>query len=454
MTHASSSRAGTWSTRPAAARSASLRTRSRASRARSATRLDAWDVGPETTVVTGGANGTDIIVAEECLARGADAVICLALPPDEFERRSVAGREGDWTERFRALLDRADVRVLPDPPPSEDELFAATNRWIVETARSLDGGPPHALLVWNGKEGDGPGGTRDFVQQLGLTRPRAERPRDRPDAARLRGAADRRRPEAAARTRRRRHQGRPDAGDPPLSRGAPAGQHGDDLVLADYFDYIAGTSTARSSRRRSRSASPWREVQEMYRNLGGKIFSKRLLPLRLRSIYRDGPLARELESFYGADRTLGDPELRSLLLLVLHNTGTDSPWPVSNCTRGKYNRADRYLMTPPDRNLDLAAFAARPRERRGAGLLPAAGARDRLEHVRVPGRRDHAVQQPGAHPLPDGDAARVRAGVADRPRPAAARLGGHGLVRRRAPGPARPPGQPRLQREEPRRPCS
>jgi hypothetical protein len=39
---------------------------------------------------------------------------------------------------------------------------------------------------------------------------------------------------------------------------------------------------------------------------------------------------------------------------VLHNTGTDSPWPVTNCTRAKYNRADRYLKTPHDRNLDLA----------------------------------------------------------------------------------------------------
>jgi hypothetical protein len=125
-------------------------------------------------------------------------------------------------------------------------------------------------------------------------------------------------------------------------------------VLADYFDYIAGTSTGAIIATALAFGKPVTEVQEMYRTLGGKIFSKRLLPFRLRSIYRDGPLARELESFYGPDRTLGDPELRSLLLLVLHNTGTDSPWPVSNCTRAKYNRADRYLKTPPDRNLDLA----------------------------------------------------------------------------------------------------
>ena len=71
-------------------------------------------------------------------------------------------------------------------------------------------------------------------------------------------------------------------------------------------------------------------------------------------MYRDGPLTDELEGFFGAARTLGDPELRTLLLLVLHNTVTDSPWPLSNCTRAKYNLADRYLKTPSDRNLDLS----------------------------------------------------------------------------------------------------
>src|SRR4029453_10393107 len=65
--------------------------------------LDTWGVGGETTVVTGGANGTDIVVAEECLARGASSIVCLALPPDEFEQRSVAGRGGAWPPTHTAL---------------------------------------------------------------------------------------------------------------------------------------------------------------------------------------------------------------------------------------------------------------------------------------------------------------------------------------------------------------
>ena len=84
------------------------------------TRSTTWDVGADTTVVTGGANGTDIIVAEECLARGARAVVCLALPPDEFERtlgRGTRRRLDGALPRRCSTAPRCSV--LPDPPPSE-----------------------------------------------------------------------------------------------------------------------------------------------------------------------------------------------------------------------------------------------------------------------------------------------------------------------------------------------
>ena len=91
--------------------------------------LQGWDVGPSTTVVTGGARGADLIVAEEGLARGARVVICLALPQDEFEQRSVALPDSDWVSRFRKVLKVADVRLLSDEMgavPDDDEVFAVT----------------------------------------------------------------------------------------------------------------------------------------------------------------------------------------------------------------------------------------------------------------------------------------------------------------------------------------
>ena len=60
--------------------------------------LDGWGVGTGTTVVTGGARGADLIVAEQGLARGAQIVVCLALPQEEFERQSVELPDSDWAE--------------------------------------------------------------------------------------------------------------------------------------------------------------------------------------------------------------------------------------------------------------------------------------------------------------------------------------------------------------------
>jgi len=68
-------------------------------------------------------------------------------------------------------------------------------------------------------------------------------------------------------------------------------------------------------------------IRDEYEALGPRIFKKRWLPMRMRSLYRDRALTGELVQFFGAGRSVGDPELRTLLLLVMHNSVTDSAWP-------------------------------------------------------------------------------------------------------------------------------
>ena len=316
-------------------------------------RLDAWDVGPQTTVLSGGARGADLIVSEEALARGARLRVLLALEPAEFERRSVELPGSDWAERFHRVLDAAKVEVLPR---GEGDVFERTNAWLVESACSQAAGQaPHAILVWDGRAGDGPGGTRDLVRRLGYSGPHER--------------------VAVIDPTRRRYEARQSAPGPKkllaLDGGGIRGvlsleilaalesqlrtRYGDGgLVLSDYFDYVAGTSTGAIIAAAIARGKPVAEIRDKYRALGRKIFRKRFLPLRWRGIYAVQPLTEELEAFFGRSTTLGDPELRSLLLMVLHNTVTDSPWPLSNCTDAEYNRAERNLKTSPDRNLDLA----------------------------------------------------------------------------------------------------
>jgi hypothetical protein len=129
--------------------------------------FDDWHVGPDTTVITGGARGADIIAAEQATTRGARVLLCLALPPDEFERKSVDLAGTDWHDRFRRLLHVGDVRVLDNVADQSGEtVFARANAWMVRLARQLDPWP-RAVIVWDGKPGDGPGGTADLIDKLG-----------------------------------------------------------------------------------------------------------------------------------------------------------------------------------------------------------------------------------------------------------------------------------------------
>jgi hypothetical protein len=126
------------------------------------TALERWAVGPGTTLITGGARGADILAAEAAHARGAGIRLILALPPDTFVQGSVALPGTDWQRRFYELLDVADTEVVGG---SDDEVYARTNDRILAVARAIET-RPHAIVVWNGRTGDGPGGTGDFVAKL------------------------------------------------------------------------------------------------------------------------------------------------------------------------------------------------------------------------------------------------------------------------------------------------
>ena len=58
---------------------------------------------------------------------------------------------------------------------------------------------------------------------------------------------------------------------------------------------------------------------------------------RLQYKYESEPLANELKTAFHEATTLGSEEIETLLLVVLRNATTDSPWPLSNNPFAKYN---------------------------------------------------------------------------------------------------------------------
>lgn len=129
---------------------------------------------------------------------------------------------------------------------------------------------------------------------------------------------------------------------------------GDDFVLADYFDYIAGTSTGAIIGTCLALGMRVGDVAQFYKESGPAMFDKVGLIKRFKQgKFSDKKLAAQLQDVIGKKTgdpmaTLGTEHLRTLLMLVLRNATTDSPWPVSNNPAAKYNAPNR-----PDCNLNI-----------------------------------------------------------------------------------------------------
>jgi hypothetical protein len=116
------------------------------------------------------ASGGDLLFHEVCIELGIPTRLLLALPADQFEAESVAAAGPDWVRRYHALMSLRgpdNVFVMGDKDGllegETDNLWQRANLWMIEQAITL--APERKLIaLWDGKTGDGPGGTEHFVQ--------------------------------------------------------------------------------------------------------------------------------------------------------------------------------------------------------------------------------------------------------------------------------------------------
>lgn len=126
------------------------------------------------------------------------------------------------------------------------------------------------------------------------------------------------------------------------------------FVLADYFDYFAGTSTGALLAGCLALGMSVDRIRKFYIDSGREMFDKAGLLERLHYKYDDDKLSMKLKQEVGEKTTLGSGDLRSLLTIVMRNATTDSPWPVSNNPYAMYNRRTRDDGTLRENcNLDL-----------------------------------------------------------------------------------------------------
>ncbi len=137
--------------------------------------LRRWGVG---LGYSGAAGGADIIFAETIHALGGETCLILPVDRETFCRWSVEGSGGEYVKRYRAALTNA--AFVSESPFSRQDLQGGGlwdfgNRMILgnalRRASELET-PLKVLAVWDGKRGDGRGGTADMValaRQCGLT---------------------------------------------------------------------------------------------------------------------------------------------------------------------------------------------------------------------------------------------------------------------------------------------
>ena len=133
-----------------------------------------------------------------------------------------------------------------------------------------------------------------------------------------------------------------------LRAAQPQGKR-ESFVLADYFDFVAGTSTGAILAACISLGMPVSKIRKFYEDSGKDMFDKVWFGERIwKNKYTDESLAKKLKQEFGEDTTLGDAKLRTVLMMVMRNVSTDSPWPIWNNPEAKYNARDR-----KDCNLDL-----------------------------------------------------------------------------------------------------
>ena len=130
--------------------------------------LDDLAVGPDDRGFCGGACGGDLLFAEAFLARDGQLEIHLALPEPEFLEMSVAFAGPEWVCRYREVT--SDPRTLVVRPTTDDatatDPFSRANLAMLESATAVAPGALVFVALWDGRGGDGEGGTEDMVHRM------------------------------------------------------------------------------------------------------------------------------------------------------------------------------------------------------------------------------------------------------------------------------------------------
>ncbi|NRF48449.1 patatin-like phospholipase family protein [Pseudomonas stutzeri] len=120
------------------------------------------------------------------------------------------------------------------------------------------------------------------------------------------------------------------------------------LRLSDWFHFISGCSTGAILATGLSLGMEVEELRDLYSTSGQRMFRRAGWWQRLGfHRYVHGELERLMKERFGEHTTLGSDKLKTLLMVVLKNATTDSPWLLTNNPYAQFNQPG------PGCNLDL-----------------------------------------------------------------------------------------------------
>ena len=140
--------------------------------------VDALAIGSDDLAVSSGACGGDLLFTEAMTARGARLELYLPFDEPTFVARSVDFAGAEWHARFVAIRSIATVHSMPaERPPlgDEDDPYEQVNLWMLEAASRFGVDRVELVCLWDGKGGDGPGGTRHLLDVVAANHGRIHR---------------------------------------------------------------------------------------------------------------------------------------------------------------------------------------------------------------------------------------------------------------------------------------
>jgi hypothetical protein len=111
--------------------------------------------------IASGACGGDIIFHELCEEIGIQTHMYIPLPPEEFKSKSVSFAGAEWDIRFERLTSKIPVHISDEN--FESNIWAGTNLLMLKKAMEYGKGNTTLFALWDGKGGDGIGGSEHMV---------------------------------------------------------------------------------------------------------------------------------------------------------------------------------------------------------------------------------------------------------------------------------------------------